>query len=442
MPLFPRYDGPALMEQMCSVENLTLAWRRVRSNIQVARRRHSAGVDAVTVRDFEADWARQMTQLADELRGGTYRPLPPRHVRIPKRSGGERAIAILTVRDRVAQRAVQQVLEPIFDPLLLDCSYGCRPLVGVPDAVARVARYAEQGLTWVVDADIRAYFDSIDQRILLGLLRQRIDDVPLLRLIAQWLEAGMLTQPDLGDVEQASRGPLGLLARGGGALRQAIATVVPAANEALIPDPVDPYGAARWEAPGVDTSVSPVNSLGTALLLARPVLNAGKAALPYIQRIGTRRLALAGAVAMGAVAAGEVIARVQPHPRGTPQGGALSPLLANIYLHPFDVALTSQGLRLVRFMDDFVILCASEGEALRARDLVARQLTVLRLDLNPEKTRIVRYADGLEFLGQALVPRRKGPHLPEGITSFTEAEEALRTAAGRVRRSFQKKSGR
>jgi len=146
MPLFPRYQGPPLMPQICSVENLTLAWRRVRSNIHVARRGRSAGLDAVTLRDFEADWTRQMAQLADELQQGTYRPLPAKRVAIPKASGGERAIAILAVRDRVAQRAVQQVLDPLFDPCFLDCSYGCRPYVGVPDAVARVQRYADQGL--------------------------------------------------------------------------------------------------------------------------------------------------------------------------------------------------------------------------------------------------------------------------------------------------------
>ena len=113
-----------MLEQVCSVENMTLAWRRVRSNIEWARRPHSAGTDAVTLRDFEADWTRQMSQLADELRNGTYRPLPPRRVTIAKGSGGHRAIAILAVRDRIAQRAVLQVLEPLFDPLLLSCSYG------------------------------------------------------------------------------------------------------------------------------------------------------------------------------------------------------------------------------------------------------------------------------------------------------------------------------
>src|SRR5262245_44501988 len=135
MPIFPKYDGPPLIDEICGVENLTVAWRRVRSNIRMAWRGRSAGTDAVTIRDFEADWARQMAQLAEELQSGTYRPLPPKRVHIPKASGGERAIAILAVRDRVAQRAVQQVIEPLFDPLFLDCSYGCRPLVGVPEAV-------------------------------------------------------------------------------------------------------------------------------------------------------------------------------------------------------------------------------------------------------------------------------------------------------------------
>lgn len=159
MPLFPRYHGPPLIEQVCTVENLTNAWRRVRSNIQLIRRDRSAGVDQVTLRDFEADWPAQMAQLAAELRDGSYRPLPPRRVMMPKANGGERAIAILAIRDRIAQRAVQQVLTPLFEPLFLDCSYGCRLAVGVPEAVERVARYAEQGLSWVVDSDISAYFE-------------------------------------------------------------------------------------------------------------------------------------------------------------------------------------------------------------------------------------------------------------------------------------------
>ena len=442
MPIFQRYKGPPLLEQAVSVEKLTLAWRRVRSNIQVARRGRSAGPDAVTLRDFEADWPRQMAQLADELRSTTYRPLPPKRVQIPKASGGARAIAILAVRDRVAQRAVQQVLEPQFDPLFLDCSYGCRPHVGVAEAVARVTRYAEQGLRWAADADIQQYYDRIDQRILLGLLRQRIDEPALLQLIAQWLAVGALDDDEAAPVTAPESWP----ARWGQTLRRAAqwnSAPAPAAPPIGFspPDLADPYAAASWEQAGPGGVGGPfmpmVNGMEqhvwTAMMVAKPVLTGAKLAWPYIRRIGGQRLALAGAVAGGALAAAEAYRRSQePTRRGTAQGGALSPLLANIYLHPFDLALTSQGLRLVRFVDDFVIMCASQAEAERALALARQQLATLRLALNEEKTRVVDYADGLAFLGRALVPRQRGPRLEQGLRSFEEAQEALRKAAGDV----------
>lgn len=447
MPLFPRYSGPALMAEVCSVENLTQAWRRVRRNIQVARRGRSAGPDAVTLRDFEADWTRQMMVLADELRSGAYRPLPPRHVQIPKASGGARAIAILAVRDRIAQRAVQQVLEPLFDPLFLDCSYGCRPLIGVPEAVARVERYAQQGLQWVVDADIASYFDTIDQRILLGLVRQRIGDPALLQLIAQWLAVGVFQQDDALPPTPAEN----TLQR----LGRAVRTAAPWSSSAALPimpadlppaDPADPYAAALWERPGLNMPPGPAplsqNSLEqhlwTAMMMAQPVLNGARHAWPYIRRFGGRRIALAGAVAAGALAAGEAVRRTAgSERRGTPQGGAISPLLANVYLHPFDLALTSQGMRLVRFVDDFVVMCATQAEAERALLLVQQQLAVLRLRLNDEKTQIVNYGDGLAFLGRALLPRARGVRLEQGLETFEEAQAALRKVAGKARRTKQ-----
>ncbi|NCC31298.1 MAG: hypothetical protein EOM24_04635, partial [Chloroflexia bacterium] len=112
-----------------------------------------------------------------------------------------------------------------------------------------------------------------------------------------------------------------------------------------------------------------------------------------------------------------------------PQGGALSPLLANIYLHPFDLAMTSHGLRLVRYLDDLVVMCASRDEAERALILMQRQLATLHLQLNEAKTSIVAYADGLEFLGQALAPRSKGSAHWQGLANFEEAEQALREAS-------------
>jgi hypothetical protein len=174
------------------------------------------------------------------------------------------------------------------------------------------------------------------------------------------------------------------------------------------------------------------------MMLGRPLLSAARMALPYARRLGGRRLALAGALAASALAAGEAVARGRAALRGTMQGGALSPLLANVYLHPFDLALTSQGLRLVRFMDDFVIMCASQAEAAQAQDLATRQLAALRLTLHPEKTRVIRYDEGLAFLGQALLPPQRGPRLGQGLASFTEAEQALRETAGKVRRRLKR----
>lgn len=439
--LFPPYDGPPLLEQVCSVPTLTTAWQHVRRNIQVARRAHSAGTDAVTLRDFESDWIRQMATLADELRSGQYRPVPPRLVRIPKPHGGERVIAILAIRDRVAQRAMLQVLEPVFDPLLLDCSFGCRRRVGVPDALAQVARAADQGRGWVVDADIATYFDTIDHHLLLTMLRQRLDEVHILHLIAQWLEVGALTQE--ADAPGLAQPPTPLH-QGGQMLRQLVAPPEPPAPPAATWDDNELTVSADWAAaprlagwePGALARPGGLldQRLWAALSLAQPALEGARALWPQVRRVGPRRLALAGAAVTGAILMNELVARVRAtRRRGTLQGGALSPLLANIYLHPFDLALTSQGLRLVRFMDDFVILCFTQSEAEHALKLARQQLAVLRLQLNEQKTRVVTYTDGLEFLGQTLMPRRTEPRLGAGLTSFAEAEQALRSVGHRLR---------
>jgi len=438
MPIFPRYSGPSLLDQVVSVQNLTTAWRRVRSNIQVARRGRSAGVDAMTIRDFEADWSMHMGGLADELRTGVYRPLPPRTVQIPKASGGERAIAILTIRDRVAQRAVQQVLQPLFEPLFLDCSYGCRLYVGVPDAVARVARYAEQGLGWAADADIASYFDTIDHRILMGLLRQRIDELPLLQLVSQWLQVGALNQAESAPLSAESPGLASLFRKGSSALRGALEN--PVLPPPAPPMPGDPYAAASWEQPDpLGWSLARPGTLPSGLLaavsLAQPALEGARRLAPHLRRIGPQRLLIGGALAVGAIAAGELAMRVHAANatvRGAPQGGALSPLLANIYLHPFDLALTSQGMHLVRFVDDMVVMCATREEAEQTLALIRRQLAVLRLQLNEEKSRVRAYNDGLAFLGQSLAPRPRSPKLADGLSSFDEAERVLREASRRT----------
>jgi RNA-directed DNA polymerase len=186
----------------------------------------------------------------------------------------------------------------------------------------------------------------------------------------------------------------------------------------------------------------------TVRQMARIVLSGAQQIFPHVQhigrRIGTKRLTIAGVVVAGTAgvaAAGEWLRRQREKQRGTMQGGALSPLLANIYLHPFDLAITSQGFRMVRFMDDFVIMCASREDAAQAMELARKQLATLRLVLNEEKTQIVNYEDGLEFLGQALVPRQRRSALPQGWTSFAEAAEALRrSSVHALKRSGSKKN--
>ncbi|HWQ13974.1 MAG TPA: reverse transcriptase domain-containing protein [Roseiflexaceae bacterium] len=448
MPLFPVYDGPPLLEQVTSLENMLNAWRRVKRNIQLVRQGRSAGIDAVTLSDFEADLARQLDTLVEELRSGRYQPLPPRRVAIPKpKSGGERAIAILAVRDRVVQRALLQVLEPVFDPFFEECSYGCRPRVGVGDALKRVERYAAQGLTWVVDADIAGYFDTLDQRILLGLVRQRVRELPVLQLIARLLEVGACSTAETAPLAD-ERGGSALLRRGERAFRRLLP-----GDEAPPPPArgMDDYATDVWEHPAAGgwgwgrrdgmfgglapSERSPADILWSVYLMGQPLGGLARRLYPHLRALGPQRLLAAGTAALGAAVLAEIVLRWQQRSlRGTAQGGALSPLLANIYLHPFDVALTTQGLRLVRFMDDFVVLCASQEDARRALELVEAQLATLRLTLNREKTRIVRYDDGLEFLGQALAPPRRGPRLLDGVASFAEAHKRLREAARQARR--------
>jgi RNA-directed DNA polymerase len=304
-----------------------------------------------------------------------------------------------------------------------------------------VQTLADQGYTWVLDADIATYFDQIDHRILLGLLRQRVREVAVLHLIAQWLAVGAHTgMPDALDV--ALPDERSLLSQGARALQQLFehATAQPLDPPfddefADFEDVLDP----GWSRPPRGSrrprrASSPLDALWTAFLVARPALAGVKRTLPQLQRINHQHALIAGGVAAGALAAYELALRwATPQRRGTTQGGALSPLLANIYLHPFDVALSSQGLHSVRFVDDFVVLCRSQQEAERALALVERQLAVLRLQLNRDKTAIRDYGDGLEFLGQTLLPRQRGPLLEQGLKGWHEADARLRAALDQAR---------
>jgi len=278
----------ALYDKVQRTDVLERAWHQVKTN-------HGApGIDAETIEAIEASGVQAfLATLQAELASGTYRPQAVRRVRIPKPQGGERLLGVPTVRDRVVQAAVKIVIEPLFEADFANCSFGFRPRRSALQARERIGiGMQRERRLWVVDADIRSFFDELDRVILLALLRRRISDRRVLGLIRSWLEAGVFDQG--------------------------------------------------------------------ALL----------------------------------------------HPEaGTPQGGVISPLLANVYLNTLDQWWQKHcgalGV-LTRFADDLVILCEQQDQAERALEVLTSMLAKLRLQLSPTKTRVVGLADGttgFDFLG-------------------------------------------
>lgn len=287
----------SLIDKVYADRTLELAWAKVRSNAG------GSGVDRITIERFAKGCPRGLLDLKEQLRMASYQPLPVKRVWIEKPgTTQERPLGIPTVRDRIVQTALRMVIEPIFEHTFAEHSYGFRPGRGCKDALRRVQALLDGGHTWVVDADLKSYFDTIPKDRLMGRVEERIADSRVLALLRGYLDQEVM----------------------------------------------------------------------------------------------------------------EELIRHEPTEHGTPQGAVISPLLANIYLNPLDHLLAAAGVQMVRYADDFVLLCRSEDEARTALARVQTWVQENGLTLHPEKTRIVDATQpgGFDFLGYHFEreyrwPRRK-----------------------------------
>lgn len=293
-----------LMEEILSKENLETAMKAVIAN------KGSAGVDGMSVDELPKFIEEHGEEITERIRMRKYKPLPVKRVQIPKPDGSKRNLGIPSVKDRWLQQAVYQVLNPMFEEVFSDSSYGFRPGRKCEDAIVRALELMNDGYDWLVDMDLSKFFDNVNQDILMILVHKAIKDPDTESLIRRFLQSGVLVE---GTFEET--------------------------------------------------------------------------------RIGT------------------------------PQGGNLSPLLANIYLNEFDKELESRGLHFTRYADDCVIYVRSEAAANRVMKSVIRWLEEkLRVQVNVTKTKVCRPND-TKYLGFSFYKRndkwRPKPHL-KSVQKFKE----------------------
>lgn len=176
----------SLIDKVYALPTLRLAWQRVAAN------HGAAGIDRMSIECFEANAERYLAELAKELQKGSYHPNPVRRVYIPKGKGKTRPLGIATVKDRIAQAALKLVLEPIFEKEFLPVSFGFRPQRSCKDALRVVDQALKEGYTWVVDADLQSYFDTIPKQPLLALVKAKVSDGRVLELLQRFLDQDVM----------------------------------------------------------------------------------------------------------------------------------------------------------------------------------------------------------------------------------------------------------
>lgn len=175
-----------LMEEVLTKENMTKAMKRVEAN------KGAAGIDDMTVGELKGYLKQEWPRIRGELLGGRYKPKPVRRVMIPKAGGGERALGIPTVVDRLIQQAVHQVISPIFEKDFSESSYGYRPKRSAQQAVEAARRYVSEGRRWIVDIDLEKFFDRVNHDILMARVARKVKDKRILLLIRRYLQAGIM----------------------------------------------------------------------------------------------------------------------------------------------------------------------------------------------------------------------------------------------------------
>ena len=199
-----QYEEEGLWERIFSRENL------MKALMQVERNKGAAGVDGMTVEELDAHLVENWTKIRAKLDAGEYKPSPVLRVAIPKPDGGERLLGIPTVQDRLIQQAINQILMEEYDPKFSEYSYGFRPERSAHDATRKAQEYINEGRIWVVDIDLEKFFDTVNHDRLMSRLKQDIKDKRLLKLINEYLKAGVMVNGVVIEVEQGTPqgGPL------------------------------------------------------------------------------------------------------------------------------------------------------------------------------------------------------------------------------------------